>query len=345
MRESTRLAFRMSLIIGAFYFIALAYIYLTTSIALTYILSIFFVVLFFTFWVIRLHIENYIYQKIIVIYKSIHDQKKNKSEHLRERKQILPSIDNVHHEVIAWGKKYQDQIKELQQLETYRKEYIGNISHELKTPLFNIQGYISTLIDGGLKDENINLKYLKRSEKSVDRLIRIVEELGTISSMESGELILDKTRFNIVDLVKEVFDSYEIRAKDSACQLVFTKNYDHPILVYADRSQLNTLLNNLIGNAIKYGAPINGKVKVGFFDMNENVLIEVSDNGSGIQKEELPRIFERFYRSDKVRSRDSGGTGLGLAIVKHIIEAHHQTINVRSTIGLGTTFAFTIKKA
>jgi two-component system phosphate regulon sensor histidine kinase PhoR len=344
MRESTRLALRMTLLISIFYLLGLSYIYLITAINIGYILGIFFVFAGFTFWVIRLHTENYIYKKIQVIYKTIRDQKRNKSTQLLERKQAMPSIENVHHEVVTWSKEYQDRIQELQSLELYRKEYIGNISHELKTPLFNIQGYISTLLDGGLNDQNINIKYLSRSEKSVERLIRIVEELDTISSIESGELILKKTRFNIIDLVLEVFEQYEEKASKKACQLTFIKNYDQAVFVYADREHLHTLLANLISNAIKYGASELGKVKLGFFEMNENILVEVTDNGPGIAKEELPRIFERFYRTDKARSRDSGGTGLGLAIVKHIIEAHKQVINVRSTIALGTTFAFTLKK-
>lgn len=345
MRESTRLALRMTLILGGFYFLGLAYIYFIVSIQLGYIIGIFLVSVIFTFWIIQLHIENYIYQKIKVIYKTIHNQKRSKSKQTRERNQSLPSIENVHHEVIAWSEDYQDQIKELKRLENYRKEFIGNVSHELKTPLFNIQGYISTLIEGGLQDESINMKYLIQSEKSVERLIRIVNELDTISSIEAGELILNMTRFNILDLVKEIFYLYEVEAQNKDCQLVFSKNYDHPVFVYADRERMHTLLSNLIGNAIKYGAPENGRVKVGYFDMNENILIEVTDNGPGMHKEELPRIFERFYRTDKARSRDTGGTGLGLAIVKHIVEAHDQVINVRSTIGLGTTFAFTLKKA
>ncbi|MCD6180489.1 MAG: sensor histidine kinase [Bacteroidales bacterium] len=345
MRESTRLSLRMTGIISLFYFMGLAYIYLISNIEIGYFLGVFFIFAIFTFWIIRLHTENYIYQKIKVIYKTIKDQKRNKSTKILERKQAIPSIENVHHEVIAWSKEYQEKIQELQSLERYRKEYIGNISHELKTPLFNIQGYISTLLDGGLKDENINLKYLNRTEKSVERLIKIVEELDTISKIESGELILNKSRFNILDLTKEIFDIYEEKANKKSCQLIFIKKYDQPIFVYADREHLHTLLANLISNAIKYGAAKNGKVRLGFFEMDENILIEVSDNGSGIAKEELSRIFERFYRTDKARSRDFGGTGLGLAIVKHIIEAHKQVINVRSTIGLGTTFAFTLKKA
>lgn len=345
MRESTRLALRMSLIISIFYLVGLAFVFLITEINIWYILGIFVLFTVFTFWIIRVHTENYIYQKIKVIYKTIHDQKRNKTKQLRNRQQPLPSIENVHHEVMSWSKEYQDQIQELQRLETYRKEYIGNISHELKTPLFNIQGYISTLLDGGLEDESINMKYLSRSEKSVERLIRIVEELDTISSLESGELKLNPKRFNLIELVKEIFDHYEVKANKKGSHLTLNKQYENPIFVYADREHVHTLMANLIGNAIKYGASEDGKIKVSFFDMNEHILIEVTDNGPGIAKEELPRIFERFYRTDKARSRDSGGTGLGLAIVKHIVEAHNQTINVRSTPGLGTTFAFTLKKA
>ncbi len=345
MNESSRLALRMTLIISVFYFIALTFLYLIGNIKLEYVLGVFFIFLPFTFWVIRLHTENYIYQKIRVIYKTIRNQKQNKSQQLNERKQALLSIENVHHEVLAWSKEYQDQIQELKRLESYRREYIGNISHELKTPLFNIQGYISTLLDAGMDDKNVNLKYLSRSEKSVERLIKIVEELDSITNLESGELKLIYSRFNINELVKEIFDLFDGKAVNKLYQLSFHKNYEQPIYVFADREQTNTLLVNLIGNAIKYGAIENNKVKISFFDMNENILIEVTDNGPGIAKEELPRIFERFYRTDKARSRDSGGTGLGLAIVKHIIEAHNQVINVRSTIGLGTTFAFTLKKA
>jgi two-component system phosphate regulon sensor histidine kinase PhoR len=344
MRESTYLAARMSLIIGIFFSIGFLIIYLLSNLNIGYILALFFAFVFFTFWIIRSHTNTYIYQKIKIIYKTIHDQKRGKPE-VRERQQSLPTIENVHHEVMAWSKEYQDQIQELKRLETYRKEYIGNISHELKTPLFNIQGYVSTLLDGGLEDESINKIYLSRTEKSLDRLIKIVEELDTITHLESNTLKLKLVRFNILNLVKEIFDLYEVEANAKNCPLLFNKTYDSPIFVVADRLQIHTLLTNLIGNALKYGIKENPKIKISFFDMNEYILIEITDNGAGISKEDLPRIFERFYRTDKARSRDTGGSGLGLAIVKHIVEAHNQTINVRSTLGLGTTFAFTLQKA
>jgi two-component system phosphate regulon sensor histidine kinase PhoR len=345
MAEPSRLALQMTLIISGFYLIGLAFIFAISTIEIAILIVLFFIFTGFTFFIIRLYTENYIYEKIKVIYKTIHQQKRFKSKVSNLKQKQFPSIDHVQDEVVSWSHDSQEQIEELQKLELYRKEYIGNISHELKTPLFNIQGYISTLIDGGLKDENINIKYLERSEKSVERLIRIVDELDTISSLEAGNLKLNKSRFNILDLVHEVFDFHELKAQSKNCQLLISRHYPTPIEVYADRVQIQTLLNNLISNAIKYGDPSNGKVKLSFFHMDKNILIEVTDNGPGMEKEELNRIFERFYRTDKARSRDTGGSGLGLAIVKHILNAHEQVINVRSTPGLGSTFAFTLEKA
>ncbi len=206
-------------------------------------------------------------------------------------------------------------------------------------------GYISTLLDGGLDDPQINLKYLERSEKNINRLIGIVNELETIGQLESGELKLNKKRFNIKALTDDIFEYYELKAEGKKIQLTYGKNYDRPIFVIADKSQIEKLLSNLVGNAIKYGYANTGKVKISFFDMDKNLLIEVTDNGPGISQEDLPRIYERFYRTDKARSRELGGTGLGLAIVKHIVEAHQQSIYTRSTLGIGTTFGFTLEKA
>ncbi len=345
MAEPSRLALQMTLIISGFYLFSLSFVFAIAAIDMGILIGLFLIFTGFTFFIIRLYTKNYIYQKIKVIYKTIHQQKRFKSKPLTFKQKQFPSIDYVQDEVLAWSQDSQEQIEELQKLERYRKEYIGNISHELKTPLFNIQGYIGTLIDGGLKDENINIKYLERSEKSVERLIRIVDELDTISSLEAGNLKLNKSRFNILDLVSEVFDFHEMKAQKKNCQFLFAKNYASPIEVYADRTQIQTLLNNLIENAIKYGASSNGKIKLSFFHMDKNILIEVTDNGAGIEKEDLNRIFERFYRTDKARTRETGGSGLGLAIVKHILNAHEQVINVRSTPGLGSTFAFTLEKA
>ena len=290
--------------------------------------------------------EKLIDQKIKLIYKTIHDfklQKNGKPNKIKfdSNQDIISEVNN---EVASWAENKSKEIEQLKQLEKYRKEFIGNVSHELKTPIFSIQGYISTLLDGGLNDSEINVKYLQRTEKNIERLINIVNDLDTISRLESGELKLELINYNIVDLVREVMEELEFKAKSKNITLKFNENYDKPIIVKADKERIRQVLTNLINNSIIYGN-VDGKSKVSFFDMDENILIEVTDNGLGLDQRDLPRIFERFYRADKSRSREQGGTGLGLAIVKHIIEAHEQIINARSTIGIGTTFAFTLKKA
>ncbi|MBN3034874.1 MAG: sensor histidine kinase [Bacteroidales bacterium] len=255
-------------------------------------------------------------------------------------------IREVDKEVIEWERRQKDEINRLKELENYRREFLGNISHELKTPIFNIQGYILTLLDGGLDDPTINKTYLKRTEKSINRMIAIVEDLETISQMESGEMTLNIKKFDLVALTHDVVEFLEMKARKRNVELYFREQYDRPIWVMGDHKRIRQVLINLIDNAIKYGHKDEGaRTKISFFDMDENILVEVTDNGEGISPQDLPRIFERFYRTDKARSRDQGGTGLGLSIVKHIIEAHDQTINVRSTVGVGTTFAFTLQKA
>jgi len=225
----------------------------------------------------------------------------------------------------------------------YRKEFVGNVSHELKTPIFNIQGYTLTLLEGGLEDKRINTRYLSKIEKNINRMISIVTDLEAISKLEHGELTLRLSEFEPVELAKDIIDSLEDRAKEKSISMHLVTNYEKKVLVVADLEFIRQVFTNLILNSINYGKE-NGYVKVEFFDMDENLLIEVSDNGIGISEEDVPRVFERFFRVDKSRSTRSGGTGLGLAIVKHIIEAHKQTINVRSQIGIGTTLAFTLKK-
>ena len=215
--------------------------------------------------------------------------------------------------------------------------------HELKTPIFNIQGYVLSLLDGGLDDPEIRKEYLIRTDKNINRMIHIVEDLEAISKLESGELKLTLERIDIIILVREVFEFLDMVASKSNIKLMFGKNYEKAVFVNADKEKIRQVLINLIDNSIKYGNK-GGTTTVSFFDMDENILIEVTDTGIGVEQNDIPRLFERFYRTDKGRSREHGGTGLGLAIVKHIIEAHNQTINVRSTIGIGTTFAFTLKK-
>ena len=235
------------------------------------------------------------------------------------------------------------EIDRLKVMEKYRKEYLGNVSHELKTPIFNIQGYVLTLLDGGLEDAEINRKYLERAEKSINRLISIVEDLETISRHETGELKLEKEYFNIVQLVEEVFEAQEVRAKNRNIELTLGKKYKKPIIVSADKMRIFQVLTNLVTNSIYYGEN-GGKTHVFFSEEKGKILVEVNDNGIGIAPNDIPRIFERFYRVDKSRSREQGGTGLGLAIVKHIIEAHGETIQVKSKLKKGSSFIFSLPK-
>ncbi|MFL5765824.1 MAG: sensor histidine kinase [Bacteroidia bacterium] len=253
------------------------------------------------------------------------------------------NVENLKQEIIAWADDRKDEIERLHKLEVYRKEFLGNVSHELKTPIFNIQGYVLTLLDGGLEDPSINRNYLERAEKSVDRMITIIDDLEAISQLETGELQLEPEKFDIAALAKDVADAQEMKATAKGIILTLPEEIK-PLYVMADRFRIRQVIVNLIVNSVKYGKEY-GETKIRFYDVGENVMVEIADNGIGIGKEHLPRLFERFYRVDKSRSREQGGTGLGLAIVKHIIEAHNQTISVMSTEGAGTVFSFTLKKA
>ena len=296
-----------------------------------------------TYFIIIYLIELFIYRKIKVIYKSIVSEKKSRKKTLAKINLDTDIIGDVNREVTDWQKHRSDEIEELKRMEAFRKEFLGNVSHELKTPIFNIQGYIHTLLDGGLDDKEINVQYLQRAARSVDRLCLIVEDLEAISKLESGEMILEQRSFDINSLVKDVFESLELQAKEKNISLRIKEGTDASFYMYADKERIRQVLINLVVNSIKYGKE-NGHTSIGFYDMDENILIEITDDGIGIEPQHLPRLFERFYRVDKSRSREQGGTGLGLSIVKHIIEAHNQTINVRSSFGIGTTFTFTLKK-
>jgi two-component system phosphate regulon sensor histidine kinase PhoR len=236
------------------------------------------------------------------------------------------------------------EINILKDQENYRREFLGNISHELKTPLFTIQGYILTLIEGAMKDKKVREKYLKRAAKGVERLISIVKDLDLITQFESGIKTVDKTDFNIYELVENVFELMEFESEKNNIKLQYENDNSNPIYVCADQERILQVLTNLVVNSIKYGSN-NGYTKVVIEDLNkEKVIIKVIDDGEGIEKKHLPRLFERFYRIDKNRSRKKGGSGLGLSIVKHIIEAHNEQIFVKSEIGEGTEFSFTLSK-
>lgn len=302
--------------------------------------------IFFTisYFLVLFILNRYINEKIKPIYKTIRDVPiSGKKEKLLEQISST-NISDVQKEVEEWAKNQTQEITRLKDLEKYRKEFVGNVSHELKTPIFNIQGYVLTLLEGGIDDPKINKLYLQRSEKSIDRMISIVEDLESITKLESGELKLNFVNFDMVKLTEDVFELAQMLANERNITLQFATKIDKAVMVYADKKRIMEVMNNLVGNGIKYGKK-RGNVKIGFYDLLETILIEVSDNGIGMDKNDLPRVFERFYRVDKSRSREQGGTGLGLSIVKHIIEAHDQTINVKSIADKGTTFTFTLEKA
>jgi len=301
-----------------------------------------FAVIYFAF---NIALESFLYRRIKLIYKSIHQLKvRGTKDELKQRiKNSDDIISDVNDDVLEWARDKKEEIDELKQMEEYRKEFIGNLSHELKTPIFNIQGYLTTLIDGGADDAEMTDKYLKNAERNVERMISLVEDLDTIHKLESSRMHLEMEKFDVVKLAHDVIDMQEMKAQQRNVKLAFKEEYSKPFWVYADKNSIKQVFTNLIVNSIVYGNE-GGTTKISFYDMDENILVEVADDGPGIDEKHLSRLFERFYRVDKSRSRHQGGTGLGLSIVKHIMESHHQSINVRSTTGRGSTFAFTLKK-
>lgn len=307
-------------------------------------LGSFLLLIFIQYIILHYSLERFIYSRIKLVYKTIHTQKLGKDS----KKGYIASIHGdiihkVNEEVQSWADDRKEEIDEFKKMEVYRREFLGNVSHELKTPLFNLQGFVLTLMDGGIHDPKINLDFLEKSQKNIERMITIVEDLEVISRLETGEATPLLANFPITTLVREVFEFLEPKANKRNIKLLFAAEYNDNMVVRADKEKIRTVITNLIINSIKYGIE-GGRTKVSFYDMDENYLVEISDNGVGIHEKHIPRLFERFYRVDKHRSRAQGGSGLGLAIVKHIIEAHNQTINVRSAPGVGSTFSFTIGK-
>jgi two-component system, OmpR family, phosphate regulon sensor histidine kinase PhoR len=289
-------------------------------------------------------IEKYVYSKIKIIYKLIHSLKLGKDLKDALGEYVSPDpINDVEQGVKDWAREKKIEIDDLKKQEQFRKEFLSNISHEFKTPLFAIEGYVDALQDGGLDDTELAKKFLDKVSKNVERLSFLIKDLNEISKLESGEIPIDYQKFDITILIKEVMESLELKASKQKITTVFKEKYDHPTWVEADREKIRQVLVNLLSNSFKYGKE-DGTTAISIFELHDQYLIEITDNGIGIEEKYLPRLFERFFRTDSSRSRQIGGSGLGLAIVKHIIEAHHQTINVRSTEGLGSTFGFTIKK-
>lgn len=317
--------------------------YQTDSFVLIYTVSTI-VIFILVYFLLQFFLNIFITEKIKPIYKIINYFPMRGKDVKRNIKQDFVDIGEVEYDVEKWAQNQLQEIERLKDLERYRRDFIGNVSHELKTPIFNIQGYILTLLEGGLEDPKINKLYLTRSEKSIDRMISIVEDLESITKLETGELKPQYSVFDIVKVTEDVFEMEQMMSKELKISLQLINKPDKPLPVYADKKRIIEVLMNLVTNGIKYGKK-KGYVRIGFYDFDEKIIVEVSDNGIGIDTKELPRIFERFYRIDKSRSREQGGTGLGLSIVKHIIEAHNQTINVRSVLNEGTSFSFTLEKA
>lgn len=293
-----------------------------------------------TFFLIQYRLEKFIYRRIQKIYDSVSILDSSDFH----KTKISSDIDSLSREVQKFAEMKQQQIQMLTEREGYRREFLGNVSHELKTPLFTVQGYILTLIDGARKDKKLTHKYLKRANKGVDRLVAIVKDLDMISKLESADFNLVKEPFNILDLIQSTFDLLEMKAKRRNISLNMNRHYEFPIIVFGDVERIEQVLINLIVNSIKYGK-ISGTTMVSV-ELNDDgkVIVKIIDDGEGISQDQQVRIFERFYRVDQSRSREQGGSGLGLAIVKHIIEAHQEELSVESTLGEGSTFTFTLEK-
>jgi two-component system phosphate regulon sensor histidine kinase PhoR len=320
----------------AFYVISFKWLDSLIALVLVFTLS---------FFLIRYVFNEFIYRKIKVIYKYIYQTKASKREEIYY-KYVLPakSIEDVREDVEKWAEQQNAVIDDLKNNERYRREFLQNLSHEIKTPIFAIQGYIDTLLNGALENPNVSKKFLENTSRNVGRMVDLVNDLDEITRLESGEQLLHKKKFIIQEVIREVFETLSKKSLEKSIQCSIKKGCEQPVEVYADKEKIFRVLANLVDNAIKYGKP-EGYVTAGIYKTDEkHVLVEISDNGTGISEEHLPRIFERFYRTDVGRSRNAGGTGLGLAICKHIIEAHGQSIHVRSKPDVGTTIGFTLDK-
>jgi two-component system phosphate regulon sensor histidine kinase PhoR len=331
---SAAISFFLGLAMGVFF-------YFNPSISIWYLFIFIIVCYVFSFFTIQYRVERFIYKRI----KKIYDDVSLLEATSLQPQQITTDMATLTKEVERFAHDKKLEIETLNIRENYRKEFIGNISHELKTPLFTVQGYILTLMDGAMNDKLVRKKYLQRANKGVERLIYIVKDLDMITKLEVGDLNLNKEDFNIVELIQNVFDLLEMKAAKNNITLTFDKDYMKPILVHADRERIEQVLSNLIVNSIKYGK-YSGTTEVSIEGLVKNkVIVRITDNGEGIEREHFPRIFERFYRVDKSGSRKEGGSGLGLSIVKHLVEAHGEKIYVESQFGIGSEFSFTLEKA
>ena len=340
-KKSYKFALKSSVYVTLF-FLATIFLYHYFVQPLNLLVVLAFSLIFYaaTFFLIQFRVEHFIYKRV----KKIYDDVSLLETTSYVNQPVTTDMATLTKEVKKFARDKKLEIETLKIREEYRKEFLGNVSHELKTPLFTIQGYLLTLLDGAMEDKNIRTKYLERAEKGVERLIYIVKDLDMITKLEVGEINLDVTRFNIVEVIQNVFDLFEMKAANKNITLTFDMKYAKPIWVMADQEKIQQVVTNLVVNSIKYGKK-GGTTEVGIEDLTKNkVIVRITDNGEGIEKQNIPRLFERFYRVDKSGARSEGGSGLGLAIVKHIIEGHDERIYVESQIGVGSEFSFTLEK-
>lgn len=337
-----QIALLAAFILAAITFLSLTGIhYYIHQLSWMIILGLSLLAFFSSFLVIYYLVDNFIYRRIKVLYKNIMQLKLGKT--ITKQETNGDPLSEVADHVKNYSVKKSAEIEELRKMEKYRRDFLGDVSHELKTPIFNTQGYIETLVSGAINNPKVNMSYLKKASKNLDRLSNIVNNLLTISESEAGNIDLNITKFDVVKLINQCFENQEMSADSKDIVLSLKSDTPNSSMVKADKKQIEIVLDNLINNAIKYGKE-NGNVKVGIYNMDNNILLEVTDDGPGIEQENLPRVFDRFFRIDKHRSSLDGGNGLGLSICKHIMEAHVQTIHVRSAVGIGTTFGITIEK-
>ena len=299
-----------------------------------------FIIFVLSFLILQLRVRKLFFERVKQIYKDLEFE----TDSLIQTSVIYSDMNSFAKDLGEFVKLKRTEIETLKKEDLYRKEFVGNVAHELKTPLFSVQGYISNLLDGAMDDKELLKKYLKRAEKSVDRLTYIIKDLDLITQLESSTLKLEVTSFDIVKLTNEIIEDLEISASKRDIKIIFNKIYDKEILVEADRNRIEQVMTNLITNSINYGSE-KGTTEISFESKEEKIIVKVNDNGEGITEENMPRLFQRFFRVDISRSRSQGGSGLGLAIVKHIIDAHNESIYVQSTVGIGSEFSFSLKKS
>lgn len=341
-KRSYKFALKTSLsIMGFLTLLICGFLYFTQEFQIIPVIVFFVTGYLFSFFIIQYRVEHFIYKRVKNIYDNVTllDATTLNPDH------ITTDMATLTREVEKFAEDKKLEIETLKIREVYRKEFMGNVSHELKTPLFTVQGYILTLLDGAMKDKSVRKKYLQRAAKGVERLIYIVKDLDMITKLETGNLQLYRENFNIVELIQNSFDLLEMKAAKKNVTLTFDVEYKEPIWVFADKERIQQVVTNLVDNSIKYGKK-GGTTEISIENLIKNkVIVRVKDNGEGIEKSNIPRLFERFYRVDKSGSRKEGGSGLGLSIVKHIIEAHNEKIYVESVFGVGSEFSFTLEKS